>query len=85
MPKRTVIDARTGRKTVENFTLSPGELAAAQAYEAFKAREVSSRTALFSAAVALDLLPNPYNQVELNAKVEEILNYLRNKHPEDVR
>lgn len=84
MPKRTIIDARTRQRTVEDYTLSAQEIAESQAYASLKAQEDSRRATLISAAADLTPLPNPYSQLDLNTKFESLLEYIRNKHPEDM-
>lgn len=85
MPKRTIINARTKQVTVEDFTLTAEEQAAATAQAARKAAQAAERQALVDARSALDAMPFPANVAIVIDKMVEVITYLRAKFPEDVR
>lgn len=68
MPKRTVIDAKTGRATVEDFSLTEKEISDGEAYLAEKRK----RTTRFA-----DIPPNVNSVADLREKMNEILAELR--------
>lgn len=80
---------RWGDRTREVVYLTAAEISKAAAdkaaEDARQAAKAAERAALFSAARVLDPLPSPYNQSELNAKVEGLLELIRRLHPELVR